>query len=159
MNQRILWTAFKYLLAAALLTLVIWLNWGHPENPDDRGLGYIWQRHVVRGEPIHYGYLGLAFLCFAIAAPPITLVPAGGFWYAAQDLPFTIGSASGLEFAGTFLQYLPAGIGRRRFSESGRHCPRTEPAHRGGGNGYHGPNHRPMGFVLASGNIGWGVLD
>jgi glycosyltransferase 2 family protein len=109
-NQRILWTVLKYLLAAALLSLVIWLNWGHPENPDDRGLGYIWQRHVVRGEPIHYGYLGLAFLFFAIALP-ITLVR----WWVlvrAQDLPFTIGSAFRLGLLGLFFNtFLPGSVG------------------------------------------------
>jgi glycosyltransferase 2 family protein len=109
-NKRILWTALKYLVAAALLTLVVWMNWGHPENPDDRGLGYIWQRHVVRGEPIHYTYLGLAFLCFAIAIP-ITLVR----WYVlvrAQDLPFTLGSAFRLGLIGLFFNtFLPGSVG------------------------------------------------
>jgi uncharacterized membrane protein YbhN (UPF0104 family) len=109
-NKRILWTALKYLLAAALLTLVVWMNWGHPENPDDRGLGYIWQRHVVRGEPIHYVYLGLAFLCFAFAVP-ITFVR----WYVlvrAQDLPFTLGSAFRLGTEGLFFStFLPGSVG------------------------------------------------
>ncbi len=110
MNKSILWTALKYLLAVALLSLVVWMNWGHPENPDDRGLGYIWQRHVVRGEPIHYGYLGLAFLCFAIGLP-ITLVR----WFVlvrAQDLPFTIGSAFRLGLIGLFFNtFLPGSVG------------------------------------------------
>jgi glycosyltransferase 2 family protein len=109
-NKRILWTALKYLVAAALLTLVVWMNWGHPENPNDRGLGYVWQRHVVRGEPIHYGYLGLAFLCFA-AAIPITFMR----WYVlvrAQDLPFTIGSAFRLGLIGLFYNtFLPGSVG------------------------------------------------
>ena len=110
MNKRILWTALKYLLAVALLTLVVWMNWGHPENPEDRGLGYVWQRHVIRGEPIQYGYLGLAFLCFAIALP-ITLVR----WWVlvrAQELPFTISSAFRLGLLGLFFNtFLPGSVG------------------------------------------------
>jgi len=109
-NKRILWTALKYLVAAALLTWVVWMYWGHPENPDDRGLGYIWQRHVVRGEPIQYAYLGLAFLFFALAIP-ITFVR----WYVlvrAQDLPFTIGSAFRLGLLGLFFNtFLPGSVG------------------------------------------------
>jgi glycosyltransferase 2 family protein len=109
-NKRILWTALKYIVAAALLTFIVWWNWGHPDNPDDRGLGYVWQRHVIRGEPIHYAYLGLAFLCFAIALP-ITLVR----WWVlvrAQDLPFTIGSAFRLGLLGLFFNtFLPGSVG------------------------------------------------
>jgi glycosyltransferase 2 family protein len=109
-NKRILWTALKYLLAAALLTWVVWKNWGYPENPDDRGLGYIWQRHVVHGEPIHYVYLSLAFLFFALAVP-ITFVR----WWVlvrAQDLPFTLGSAFRLGVLGLFYStFLPGSVG------------------------------------------------
>jgi uncharacterized protein (TIRG00374 family) len=109
-NKRILWTVFKYLVAMALLTGVVWWNWGHPENPDDRGLGYVWQRHVVRGEPINYAYLGLAFLCFALAIP-ITFVR----WYVlvrAQNLPSTIGNAFRLGLEGLFFStFLPGSVG------------------------------------------------
>ena len=73
MNKRLLWTVAKYLVAVALLAFVVWLNWGRPENPNDRGLGYVWQHHVVQGQPIDYGALSLAFLFFG-AAVPITFV-------------------------------------------------------------------------------------
>ena len=110
MNKRLLWTVFKYLLAAALLALVVWMNWGHPDNPDDRGLGYVWQRHVVRGEPIHYGYLALSFLFFAFAVP-ITFVR----WWVlvrAQDLPFSLGNAFRLGALGFFFStFLPGSVG------------------------------------------------
>jgi uncharacterized protein (TIRG00374 family) len=109
-NKTILWTALKYLLAAALLAFVVYWYWGHPENPDDRGLGYIWQRHVVNGEPIQYGYLGLSFLFFAFALP-ITLVR----WYVlvrAQDLPFTLGGAFRLGLLAFFFNnFLPGSVG------------------------------------------------
>ena len=79
-------------------------------NPDDRGLGYIWQRHVVHGEPIHYGYLCLAFLFFAFALP-ITFVR----WWVlvrAQDLPFTLGNAFRLGTIGLFFNsFLPGSVG------------------------------------------------
>lgn len=110
MNKRLLWTAFKYLLAAALLALVVWWYWGHPQNPDDRGLGYVWQRHAVRGELIDYGSLALAFVFFA-AAVPITMVR----WWVlvrAQDLPFTLGNAMRLGFLGFFFSaFLPGSVG------------------------------------------------
>src|SRR5436305_1570477 len=75
----------KYLVAAALLALVVWMNWGHPENAADRGLGYVWQHHVLQGQPINYGALGLAFVFLGLAVP-ITFVR----WWVlvrAQDLP------------------------------------------------------------------------
>ncbi len=110
MNKRLLWTVFKYLLAAALLALVVWMNWGRPDNPDDRGLGYVWQRHVVRGEPIDYLSLALAFVFFA-AAVPITMVR----WWVlvrAQDLPFSLGNAFRLGFLSFFFStFLPGSVG------------------------------------------------
>ena len=110
MNKRTLWTVFKYLLAAGLLALVVWMNWGHPGNPDDRGLGYVWQRHVLRGEPINYGYLALSFLFFGVAVP-ITMVR----WWVlvrAQELPFTLGNAFRLGFLGFFFStFLPGSVG------------------------------------------------
>ena len=110
MNKRLLWTLFKYLVAAALLALVVWLNWGHPENPNDRGLGYVWQHHVVEGRPINYGCLALAFLCFALAVP-ITFVR---WWLLvrAQGLPFTLGNAFRLGALGFFFStFLPGSVG------------------------------------------------
>ena len=110
MNKRLLWTVLKYVVAAALLIVVVWMNWGHPQNPDDRGLGYVWQHHVVRGEPINYTCLGLAFLCFGLAVP-ITFVR----WWVlvrAQDLPFTLGNAFRLGALGFFFStFLPGSVG------------------------------------------------
>jgi glycosyltransferase 2 family protein len=109
-NKRILWTVFKYLLAVGLLGVVVWWNWGHPENPNDRGLGYVWQHHVVEGRPINYACFGLAFLCFAVAVP-ITMVR---WWILvrAQDLPFTLGNAFRLGLMGFFFSaFLPGSVG------------------------------------------------
>jgi len=109
-NKRLLWTVLKYAVAVVLLALVVWLNWGHPGNPDDRGLGYVWQRHVVEGKPIDYGSLALAFLFFGLAVP-ITFVR----WWVlvrAQDLPFTLGNAFRLGALGFFFStFLPGSVG------------------------------------------------
>ena len=110
MNKRILWTVFKYLLAVALLTGVVWWNWGNPGNPGDRGLGYVWQRHVVYGEPIAYGFLALSLLLFAFALP-ITIVR---WWILvrAQDLPFSLADAFRLGLLGFFFStFLPGSVG------------------------------------------------
>src|SRR5947207_2154052 len=40
------------LLAAASAT---------PGRADSRGLGYVWQRHVVEGRPLRLGFLALGF--------------------------------------------------------------------------------------------------
>ncbi len=110
MNKRLLWTVFKYLVAVALLASVVWLTWGRPENPKDRGLGYVWQHHVVQGEPIDYGALALAFL-FMGAAVPITFVR----WWVlvrAQDMPFRVGNAFRLGALGFFFStFLPGSVG------------------------------------------------
>ena len=109
-KKRLLWTVFKYLLAFALLAFIVWWYWGKPDNPNDRGLGYVWQRHVVRGEPINYTYLGLSFLFFAFAVP-VTFVR----WWVlvrAQDLPFSLGNAFRLGVLGLFFNsFLPGSVG------------------------------------------------
>ncbi len=110
MNKRLLWTVAKYLVAVALLAFVVWLNWGRPENPNDRGLGYVWQHHVVQGQPIDYGALSLAFLFFG-AAVPITFVR----WWVlvrAQGLEFRVGNAFRLGVLGFFFStFLPGSVG------------------------------------------------
>ena len=110
MNKRLVWTVFKYLVAVALLASVLWLTWGHPENPTDRGLGYVWQHHVVEGQPIDYGALALAFLFFGVAVP-ITYVR----WWVlvrAQNLPFSVGDAFRLGALGFFFStFLPGSVG------------------------------------------------
>ena len=49
------------------------------------------------------------------------------------------------------LQHVPAGVGRRRSGEGGRHRPGAEPAHCGRGDRRHGPARRPVGPVLDGG--------
>jgi uncharacterized protein (TIRG00374 family) len=103
-------TIGKYVVAAVLLSLVVWWNWGHPENPDDRGLGYVWQQHVVLGKPVRYDCLLLSLLFCAVAVP-ITMVR----WWVlvrAQDLPFTLGNAFRLGLLGFFFStFLPGSVG------------------------------------------------
>jgi uncharacterized protein (TIRG00374 family) len=80
--------------------------WEHP----GRGVGYVWQRHVVEGEPIHLGYLGLAFLFFFISMQ-LTFLR----WYflvRAQDLPFRLSDGFRLGFVGFFFNScMPGSVG------------------------------------------------
>lgn len=75
-----------------------------------RGLSYVWQRHVVEGEPIHTGYLLLAFV-FGFVALLITFVR----WFVlvrAVDLPFRLFDALRLGFLGYFFNtFLPGSVG------------------------------------------------
>ena len=107
MNKRILWNAFQYLLAAGLLTYIIWSNWSKPGQP---GLGAVWQKHVVQQEPIQWGYLVTGFTIFAAAAF-LTLVR----WYLlvrAQGLQVTLPHALRLGLIGLFYNsFLPGGVG------------------------------------------------
>lgn len=107
MNKRILWNGFQYLLAFGLLGYVVWQNWA-PES--GRGLGYVWERHVQQGQPIHYDYL-LAAAVITLTAWLVTLVR----WYLlvrAQELPFTLGRAFRLGMIGFFFNsILPGSVG------------------------------------------------
>ena len=102
--------------------------------------------HVIHGEPIHYLYLGLAFLCFAIALP-ITLVR----WYVlvrAESLPFTLGNAFRLGLIGLFFNsFLPGSVGGDLVKAAG--IVREQIVHRGRGDRYHGSPHWFVGLVLA----------
>jgi uncharacterized protein (TIRG00374 family) len=80
--------------------------WEHP----GRGLAYVWKRHVVQGEAIHYGFLVLAF-GFGFGAIVLTFLR----WYVlvrAQDLPFTVPDALRLGFIGFFFNsVMPGSVG------------------------------------------------
>jgi uncharacterized protein (TIRG00374 family) len=106
-TKRILWIAFQYLLAAGLLTYLIWSRWGTPDKP---GLGAVWQKHFIDGEPIHWGYLLTGFAIFASAAF-LTFVR----WYLlvrAQALQVTLPEAIRLGLIGLFYNsFLPGGVG------------------------------------------------
>lgn len=107
MSKRLVIDLLKYVLAFALLTYVIWANWG---KPGSNGLGDVWQRHVVEGKPIHFGYL-LAALVITTAALLMTLLR----WYflvRAQDLPFTVPDALRIGLIGYFFNtFLPGSVG------------------------------------------------
>lgn len=106
-SRTIVWNLFKYVLAFGLLGYVIWVNW-KPES--DSGLASVWQRHVVEGQPVQYGYLGLAFLLICLSSL-LTLVR----WYflvRAQGLPFHIRDAFRLGLIGFFFNtFLPGSVG------------------------------------------------
>ena len=112
MNKRILWTAFQYLLAFALLAWVIWNSWG---TPGSNGLGDVWARHIapptgVPREPIHWEFVVMGFTIYA-AAVFLTLVR----WYVlvrAQDLPLSLPDALRLGLVGCFYNaFLPGSVG------------------------------------------------
>jgi uncharacterized membrane protein YbhN (UPF0104 family) len=75
-----------------------------------RGLAYVWQRHVVQGAPVHYGYFLLAFLV-GLAATVSTFFR----WYIlvrAVKLPFRIADSMRLGFIGMFFNtFLPGSVG------------------------------------------------
>jgi uncharacterized membrane protein YbhN (UPF0104 family) len=75
-----------------------------------RGLAYVWQRNVQRGEPIHTGYLLLA-LVLAVASTLLTFVR----WYIlvrAVELPFRLIDAFRLGFIGLFFNsFMPGSVG------------------------------------------------
>jgi uncharacterized membrane protein YbhN (UPF0104 family) len=75
-----------------------------------RGLAYVWQRNVLDRQPIHAGYLALAF-GFGLTALLLTFVR----WYIlvrAVDLPFRLVDAIRLGFIGFFFNTLmPGSVG------------------------------------------------
>jgi len=106
-NARFLWNAFKYLLAFGLLGYVVYANW---DPPGGRGLKDVWQKHAIEGQPIHGGFLLMAFLLFT-GSVLLTMVR----WYVlvrAQDLPFTLGGAMRVGLIGFFYNsVLPGSVG------------------------------------------------
>src|SRR5438132_1294344 len=61
-NKRLIWNAFKYLLAVGLLTYVVWRNWSPTTEAGEPlpGLKDVWQAHIIQREPIHSDCLLLA---------------------------------------------------------------------------------------------------
>ena len=81
-----------------------------PGRTDSRGLGYVWDRHVVRGHPVHLGFLAAALGVY-VAAVLLTLVR----WYLlvrALDLPLRLRDAFRYGFIGIFFNtFLPGAVG------------------------------------------------
>jgi uncharacterized protein (TIRG00374 family) len=106
-NKQLLGNILKYLLAAILLAWVIYKNWA-PEG--SKGLEYVFERHFVQGQPIHWLFLAGAFIIFSLALL-VTLVR----WYflvRAQDLPFTLPEAMRIGLIGFFFNsFLPGSVG------------------------------------------------
>src|SRR5947209_2460421 len=76
----------------------------------DRGLEAVWNKHVVRGEPIHTGFLALA-AAVLVASLALTVLR----WYLlvrAVGLPFRLTDAFRLGLIGFFFNtFLPGSIG------------------------------------------------
>jgi uncharacterized protein (TIRG00374 family) len=106
-SKRTLINLGKYLLALGLLVYVVWSNWA-PKG--GKGLGYVWQTHVVEGNPIQGWFLLAAFLLY-LSAAMLTLFR----WYLlvrAVDLPFRVVDAIRLGFVGLFFNaFLPGSVG------------------------------------------------
>lgn len=107
MSKHILVNVGKYLLAAGLLAWVISSNWA-PAN--GKGVGYVWQTHVLEGKPIHLGYLAAAAAIY-LAAILLTFYR----WYLlvrAVELPFRMADALRLGLVGLFFNtFLPGSVG------------------------------------------------
>ncbi len=97
----------KYGLAVGLLAWVVSRNW---MLGTDTGLAYVWQRHVLQGQPIHAGFLLGAVVALA-AGVLLTFVR----WYIlvrAQGLPFQAVDALRLGLLGFFFNnFLPSSVG------------------------------------------------
>jgi uncharacterized membrane protein YbhN (UPF0104 family) len=106
-NKRTVVDACKYGLAVGLLAYVVYANWAPAGG---RGLGYVWQRHVVEGQPVRLGFLAAAFAIYS-AALVLTLLR----WYLlvrAVDLPFRVPDALRLGLVGFFFNtFLPGSVG------------------------------------------------
>jgi uncharacterized membrane protein YbhN (UPF0104 family) len=81
-----------------------------PDRAQSHGLGYVWQRHVVQGLPLHSGFLLAALLIYTTALL-ITLLR----WYIlvrAQDLPLRLRDALRYGMIGVFFNaFLPGSVG------------------------------------------------
>ena len=81
-----------------------------PGRLDSHGLGYVYERHVVQGQPIRGGYLLLGFAIYSLAAG-LTLVR----WYLlvrALDLSLTLRDAFRFGLIGIFFNtFLPGAVG------------------------------------------------
>lgn len=111
--MRLFWNVFKYLLAFGLLGWVVYANWDPPpvgDPPTSNGLKQVYDKHVVKGEPIALGYFGVAILATSLGIG-LTFVR----WYflvRALDLPFTMAGAFRLGLVGYFFNaFLPGSVG------------------------------------------------
>jgi uncharacterized membrane protein YbhN (UPF0104 family) len=119
----------KYVLAAGLLSYVVWANWSpaplagrlaadvikgllgdEPNTPPPQGLKQVWERHVVEREPIGAGYLLAAFAVYA-GALSLTLV-RWFFLVRALGLQITFRDAIRYGLVGIFFNtFLPGSVG------------------------------------------------
>jgi uncharacterized protein (TIRG00374 family) len=106
-KKKTLLNVLKYGLALGLLAALIWRYWAPASG---LGLRDLWQAYVLEGQPLHYGYLTLAFVIF-LASVLLTFVR----WYVlvrAQGLPFTLPDALRLGAVGFFFNnFLPGAVG------------------------------------------------
>jgi uncharacterized protein (TIRG00374 family) len=111
-NKRLIWNGCKYLLAAGLLTYVVWRNWSPKNETGDPlpGLKDVWEAHIIQGQPIHSDFLALA-ATIGLAAVLLTILR----WYflvRAQGLPFTLMNALRLGLVGFYFSiFLPGSVG------------------------------------------------
>jgi uncharacterized protein (TIRG00374 family) len=81
-----------------------------PDRIESHGLGYVWDRYVVHRQPVHIGFLALAFALHACA-----LLITFFRWYLlvrALDLPLRIRDAMRFGLIGTFFNaFLPGAVG------------------------------------------------
>src|SRR5437763_9249116 len=84
-TKRTVVNIFKYAIGIAILAVLIWRYWDPPQGI---GLRQLWQKHIVQGQPVHYGYFALAFtLCLAGVLQTFV---RWGYLVRAIGLPFTV---------------------------------------------------------------------
>jgi uncharacterized protein (TIRG00374 family) len=106
-TKRTVINIFKYAIGFAIVALLIWRYWNPPHGV---GLRDLWQKHIVRGEPLHWGYFALAFtLCLAGVLQTFL---RWGYLVRAIGLPFSILDSLRLGFVGFFCNtMLPGSVG------------------------------------------------
>jgi uncharacterized membrane protein YbhN (UPF0104 family) len=106
-KKRLALNLLKYALALGLLALVVYQNW---KADSDQGLAAVWQRHVVERQPIHSGYLALAF---GIGFAAVTLTFLRWFFLVrAVGFPFRPADGLRLGYLGFFWNtFLPGSVG------------------------------------------------
>src|SRR6266478_2502078 len=107
-NKRLIVNLCKYAVALVLLGLVIGFNW---KKGEDTGLWFLWNKHVIQGEPVP----GPQFFAFALLIGLASVLLSFIRWYVlvrAVDLPFRVSDALRLGMVGFFfISFLPGSVG------------------------------------------------
>jgi uncharacterized membrane protein YbhN (UPF0104 family) len=100
-------TIFKYAIGIAILAVLVWRYWAPAEGV---GLRDLWQKYVIEGEPLHYGFF-VAAIVLALLGVLQTFL-RWGYLVRAIGLPFTTLDSLRLGFVGFYYNtVLPGSVG------------------------------------------------